>query len=131
MRKLLLVSVLMSAVAPAWADKMTAEEFEAYTTGKTLFYGERGQPYGAEKYLPGRRVQWSFLDGDCKDGVWYPQDEAICFVYEDAPEPQCWTFQATPRGLVAEFLGEVGVTELYEAQDVGQEMLCLGPEVGV
>tara|TARA_R110000787_G_scaffold158289_1_gene272190 strand:- start:311 stop:706 length:396 start_codon:yes stop_codon:yes gene_type:complete len=112
-------------------DMMSAAEFDAYTRGKTLFYGRGGDAYGAEIYHENRRVQWSFLDGVCKEGEWYEEAGLICFVYEDNPDPQCWSFVEGTRGLIARFENEPGTTELYEAQDAGREMLCLGPKVGV
>lgn len=110
---------------------MTAAEFDAYTIGKTLFYGRSGDPYGAEVYLPNRRVRWSFLDGLCKEGEWYEADGLICFVYETNPAPQCWSFERGTSGLIARFEDNPDTTELYEASDPGQEMVCLGPRIGV
>lgn len=110
---------------------MSGEEFETYVTGKTLFFGSRGEAYGVEQYLPGRRVKWSFLDGKCKDGVWYEEAGQICFIYDDSPEPQCWTFERTPSGLSALFENNPQATQLYEAQQSDEPMLCLGPDVGV
>ena len=43
---------------------LSAEDFAARVQGKVLTYGLAGEPYGAEEYLPDRRVRWSFLDGD-------------------------------------------------------------------
>ena len=84
-------------------DMMSAAEFDAYTRGKTLFYGRGGDAYGAEIYHENRRVQWSFLDGVCKEGEWYEEAGLICFVYEDNPDPQCWSFVEGTRGLIARF----------------------------
>ncbi len=126
---LILLSLL---AAPASADTLTADAFDAYTRGKTLFYGADGAPYGAERYLDGRRVIWTFLDGECQDGVWYENDDGqICFVYENNLDPQCWSFRQGPRGLIARFENDPQATELYEAEDIGEEMLCYGPDVGV
>lgn len=113
------------------AEPMSAAEFEAYVTGKTLYYGRSGDAYGAEIYRENRQVTWSFLDGNCKDGHWYNEGRNICFVYEDRPEPQCWTFERGPRGLIARFENNPDSAALYEAQDGGEEMVCLGPKVGV
>ena len=130
--KIFALALALLTALPAYAqDRMSAEEFDAYTQGKTLFYGREGSAYGAEIYHENRRVQWSFLDGVCKEGKWYEQGELICFVYEDNPDPQCWSFVEGTRGLIARFENEPNTTELYEAQDQGQEMLCLGPKVGV
>lgn len=116
----------------AMADTaMSGPEFDAYTRDKTFYFAEAGQPYGAEEYLPDRRVRWSFLDGRCKDGQWYEQAGQICFVYEDNPDPQCWSFFDNPAGLVARFEGASGGTVLYETRQSDQPMMCLGPDVGV
>lgn len=133
MRTLLALMLSLLLALPTLAqDLMTAEEFDAYTRGKTLFYGSNGQAYGAEIYHDNRRVQWSFLDGQCKEGEWYKNDAGlICFVYDDTPDPQCWSFTRGARGLIARFENDPNTTELYEAQDMGEEMICLGPKVGV
>ena len=110
---------------------ISADEFDAYTRGKTLFYGLDGQAYGVERYFDNRRVIWSFLDGQCKEGVWYEENDQICFVYEDNFDPQCWTFREGPNGLIAQFENDPDATELYEVEDFGEEMLCYGPDVGV
>lgn len=117
---------------PALGDApMSAAEFNAYTLGKTLYFGTDGRAYGVERYLNNQRVVWSFLDGKCQDGIWYEEADQICFVYEGRPAPQCWSFSKGPNGLVARFENDPEATQLYEATDIGEEMLCLGPEVGV
>lgn len=130
MKTLALLFALLAAPLAA-QDLLTAEEFDAYTRGKTLFYGQNGQAYGAEIYHENRRVEWSFLDGECKTGEWYEDAGLICFVYEDNPNPQCWSFTRGTGGLIARFENRPNTTELYEAEESGQEMLCLGPKVGV
>ncbi|MEP2717161.1 hypothetical protein [Pseudophaeobacter sp.] len=123
-----LLTLPLSAQA---AEPLSAEEFDRYTQGKTLFYGFDGTAYGVERYLPDRRVIWSFLDGRCQEGSWYEEAGQICFVYEDNSGPQCWSFALTPNGLNARFQNDPQATELYESGDIDEEMLCLGPEVGV
>lgn len=129
--KLSLCAALLAVMAGAAAAAMTAEEFDAYTEGRTLYYAQDGRDYGVEQYLPGRRVRWSFLDGKCKTGRWYAEAERICFVYDDNPAPQCWTFERSGGGLRALFEDAPGQIELYEARASEEPMLCLGPEVGV
>lgn len=117
---------------PAQAETpLSAAEFDAYSRDLTLYYATDGQSYGAEQYLPDRRVRWSFLDGNCKEGQWYESSGLICFVYEDNPDPQCWSFYRRPNGLMARFENDPGKTELYEVKQSDEPMLCLGPEVGV
>lgn len=133
MKQFLASAALISASAlSAWAaEPMSGAEFEAYVTGKTLYFGQNGEAYGVEEYLDNRRVRWSFLDGQCKDGVWYEEGDMICFVYEDNPDPQCWSFFRESTGLRAIFENDPNATTLYEAQQGDEPMLCLGPEVGV
>ncbi|MCT4607918.1 MAG: hypothetical protein N4A70_01780 [Pelagimonas sp.] len=127
-----LSSTLLTLALPAIADTpMTAEEFDAFVTGQTLYFGSSGQPYGAEEYLPNRQVRWSFMDGQCKDGYWYEEADLICFLYEDTPDPQCWSFFKTDTGLRALFENDPANTTLYEVNRSEQPMVCLGPEVGV
>lgn len=126
------IAALLASAALAQSP-MTAEEFDAYSRGKTFYYGSGGEAYGVEQYFDGRRVTWSFLDGECADGVWYEQNGMICFEYEAVPDPgpQCWTFFHGPSGLVAQFNGDASQTTLYEVESADKPMMCPGPEVGV
>lgn len=127
-----LCAVMATAALPALAaEALNATQFESYVLGKTLYFGQAGQSYGVEEYLPDRKVRWSFLDGKCKDGFWYEQADQICFVYEDTPDPQCWSFYQEGSGLRAVFENDPANTVLYEAQQNDEPMLCLGPDVGV
>ena len=110
---------------------LSAEEFAARVEGKVLTYGLSGEPYGAEEYLPDRRVRWSFLDGECDEGFWYPEGDAICFVYQDTPTPQCWKFFDTGSGIRADFLSDPADDSLYEVDRGEGPLYCTGPEVGV
>jgi len=87
--------------------------------------------YGVEEYLPNRRVRWSFLDGECKEGEWFTEGSEICFQYEDGTGPQCWTFFQGANGLRARFRGDDPGSELYEARQTDEPMMCLGPRIGV
>jgi hypothetical protein len=119
--------------APALAETpMTGTEFDDYTRDKTFYFAEGGRPYGGEEYFDNRRVRWSFLDGKCKDGIWYEDAGHICFVYEDTPDPQCWSFFKRSHGLEARFEGGGdGATVLYESRQSEKPMICHGPDVGV
>ena len=127
------ITCLMLAIgAPAFADApLTADEFEAYTTGKTLSYGTGGFAYGIEEYFEDRRVRWSFIGGECQDGEWYPAGDMICFVYEKIGSPQCWTFYQRPGGLSARFENDPESTELVETRQTRDPLICLGPTPGV
>ena len=126
-----ILATVLAWPGPAVAG-MSAAEFDAYTRGQTFHYGTAGaEPYGAEEYLPGRRVRWSFLDGECQDGYWYADGPRICFVYDTEPEPQCWQFERGSEGLEARFDGDDGVTELYEMEKSRAPLTCPGPKIGV
>ena len=133
MRRLfaLAVAVIFTPLMCVAEGKLSATEFDALTRGKTFYYGKDGAPYGAEQYLEGREVVWSFLDGKCKRGQWYEEAGLICFVYEDPADPQCWSFESQTGGLIARFENDPAATELYEVTQNPKPMLCLGPEVGV
>ncbi|WP_373049641.1 hypothetical protein [Thalassovita aquimarina] len=126
-----IVPLLFCATAAQADTAMSGPEFDAYTRGKTFYYAENGAPYGGEEYLDDQRVRWSFLDGDCKEGRWHQDGALICFVYDDSPEPHCWSFFQSPDGLVARFEGDPGQTVLYEVNKSDEPMLCLGPKTGV
>ncbi|MEP1969469.1 hypothetical protein [Shimia sp.] len=130
MKHLLLTACLLGTNVSA-QSAMTGPEFDAYTQGKTLFFAADGQQYGVEEYLPDNRVRWSFMDGQCKEGLWYEQANQICFVYEDSVRPQCWSFYLSPGGISAVFEDNSDGRVLYEVQASSEEMICLGPEVGV
>ena len=102
----LFMLVLVHTVPAQAQAPLSAEAFEAHTQGRTLLFYSQGRAYGAEHYMPNRKVTWSFLDGECQDGYWYPQGELICFVYEGVEAPQCWTFYTEGSGLRALFDGE-------------------------
>ncbi len=131
MLRLVAILFLLPAYTASAQSALSGADFDEYTRGKTLFYGFQGQVYGVERYLPNRRVIWSFLDGNCKEGVWYEQNDQICFIYEDRLDPQCWVFTRSAGGLIAQFEGDPAETELYEAEDIDEEMVCYGPDVGV
>lgn len=129
--RILFIAILLFGQPVLAETPMSAEAFDRYTRGKTLFYTADGERYGAEEYLENRRVRWSFLDGKCKDGLWYQNGSDICFVYEDNPDPQCWQFSQGAGGLIAKFTSPGGDDTLYEIEGESEEMLCHGPEVGV
>jgi hypothetical protein len=131
MMRSLSFALVLAAHSAAAAEPMSAAEFEAYVEGRTLYFGFEGEAYGVESYLPNRRVLWSFLDGQCKDGFWYEDSGLICFLYEDRNDPQCWSFYREGDRLRAVFANDPDNTILYEAEQTDEPMTCLGPEIGV
>lgn len=123
---LILATTLVHAETP-----LDADAFDATVTGRTLVYGTEAGPYGIEEYLPGRRVRWSFLDGECMDGRWYPQGDAICFAYEGRESPECWRFFRDGAQLGARPTGEPDSAPLYVIADSPEPLICRGPRLGV
>ncbi len=124
--------IVMTTLPTSLLAGMSASEFEAYVTGHTLTYSDRGVTYGIEEYLPDRRVRWAYFGDQCQDGFWYESNDQICFVYENNPDaPQCWVFTNHGERLSAMFAGSDDGRELYEAQKSDEPMVCLGPDVGV
>ena len=100
MRWVVLATLGLLPVESGAETPMSAADFEARVTGKTLTYSNEGVAYGAEEYLSDRRVRWSFLDGECQEGRWYVAGDQICFVYDDIPDPQCWRFYVAGLSLI-------------------------------
>lgn len=83
---------LLLLASPALAETpITADQFDAFASGKTLIWSQDGQAYGLESYLPGRKLLWSEEGGTCLSGS-YAQaaNGQICFTYDDATPPDCW-----------------------------------------
>ncbi|WP_108484704.1 hypothetical protein [Oceaniglobus ichthyenteri] len=131
MKHFIFAAFALLATPLAAETPLTGPEFDAYTQGKTLYFNSGGVSYGVEEYMPNRRVRWSFLDGECKEGEWYENGSQICFEYDDGTGPQCWTFFKGQGGLRARFEGENVSDFLYEARQSDEPMVCLGPKIGV
>ncbi|MFT5066586.1 MAG: hypothetical protein ACJAXK_001091 [Yoonia sp.] len=124
--------IFLVLAAPAFADDaMNATEFDAYTKGKTITFGVAGDDaYGIEQYQDNQRVIWSFLDGECSNGVWYESKGNICFRYDFDPDPKCWKFYDEPNGLRAVYMNRPNTSVLYEALESGKPLICPGPNLG-
>jgi hypothetical protein len=131
MRCLPLLFLLAALPANAADGPMSAAEFESYATGKTLTYALGGEVYGAEQYLPGRRVIWAFKGDECREGYYYEEAGQVCFVYEQDGTPQCWTFQQGAGGVRARFADDPEGAELAAVDESPQPLICAGPDVGV
>lgn len=110
---------------------MTAEAFEAWSTGQTLDYHDGGSYWGSEQHLPGRLTLDADADGTCRKGHWFPEGDAICFQYEMIEGTFCWYFwregdRVTARSTDA---GEDGPTYVVTPSDA--PLNCSGPDVGV
>jgi len=121
---------LLCLSAPALADTaMTAAEFEAWSTGRTLDYVADGAPWGSEMHLPNRATIDADEGGVCRSGHWYPQGDDICFVYEYDSGPFCWRFLKAGDRVIAEFLGEAFADQITVT--LSDAPIPCSPEVGV
>jgi len=109
---------------------MTAEEFDAFSLGKTLDYSIDGQLYGSEMHLSGRRTRDADVGGPCLDGTWFAEGDQICFVYDGDPTHHCWRFWRQGDGVVALPSG-IADTTPSDVTIAETPLICAGPEVGV
>ena len=127
-----LALVLCALATPAAADDpMTAAEFEAYVTGKTLSYSQYNEIFGIEEYLPNRQVRWKVSEDDCHYGHWYEKEGLICFTYDYDVGEHCWTFWKGETGLKALSTNDLPGAELSEVEQTTNGLSCPAPDVGV
>lgn len=117
-----------NAPALPLSTPLSAAEFDAYATGKTLSFALGGLVWGSEQYLPGHQVLWAFKGQTCEFGQWYEDKGAICFIYEGKADANCWYFYRGATGLMAQYLG--GSSRLSEVGQTPEPMNCAGPQVG-
>jgi hypothetical protein len=110
---------------------MTAAEFEAFSTGKTMDYAIGSDAWGREEYLPGRRVRFSFTDDECRFGSWYEQGQMVCFIYDGDTDPKCWTYFTDGKNVTTQFAPDGPAATLSSVRPTKEPLVCLGPEVGV
>lgn len=110
---------------------ISPQEFEQMSRGKTLHFSRDGKIFGVEQFYRRHRSTWQFADGECDDGVWYPENGFICFQYTKNPEPQCWHFLRTDNGLVARPEGSTPDMDLHLERTDQEPLDCKGPDVGV
>ncbi|MEM9047448.1 MAG: hypothetical protein AAGC92_01905 [Pseudomonadota bacterium] len=126
-------AMMFWAPAPAAADTeiLGEEGFRALAEGQTLWFEQGGVPFGAEQYFDGGRTLWRPEGGLCEYGIWYEQDGAICFVYENGTGPQCWQVLRRDGEVFARSLSDPsGLAELKMSRRDQQPLDCPGPSVG-
>lgn len=131
MKPVFAACALLGTVLPALAQTpLTADQFEAHVTGHTITYRQFSGIFGVEEYLAGRQVRWSVAENLCQYGSWYPEGEAICFVYEHDPTPHCWTFWLEAGSLRALSVNDLPGAELSEVDRTTTPLSCPGPDIG-
>lgn len=126
-----LALAFLLAAGSAEAQPMTAEEFEAWSTGRTLDYYVDGVYWGSEQHLQGRRTLDADADGPCRDGRWFALPEMICFLYESEPGEHCWRFRREGSAVLADLVGEPAGGPRITVIPRDEPLACAGPDVGV
>lgn len=122
---------LAHPVAATETIPLAGTTFAARVTGKTIYFEQYGRAYGAETYRGDGSVIWRFFGEDCQEGSWYPEGDAICFVYDYAPtEPQCWHFFDSPDGLVGRVVGADPAEDLLGRRESAAPLICDRPYFG-
>lgn len=126
----LLIFTAQAAVAD---DPTPPQVFKRLTYGKTFDFSSNGFVYGRETYLPGNRVIWDDLSGiQCGHGIWYAQDNQICFEYDHDPGvPKCWHFFEGDGGEhLLEYVSPGEDDGDYRMIETDGGMMCPNPFIG-
>lgn len=129
MIRLLMILVLMPAASLA-DDAMSVEQFRAYAEGKTLYFAQKGAPYGIEQYQKDQHSVWQYSDGTCAKAVWHSRKNLICFVYEGTSEEICWSFFMNGDQVSARALGADPADDLIVIWRDDRPIMCKAPGVG-
>ena len=128
------LALLVLLVVPALAEtRLSPEEFERLSTGRTLYFTQAGELFGAEEYHENREVIWRFAGGQCVRGVWWAEEgDSICFNYAGSELGQCWGFYEDDDGYFARSEGsEDSSGDLRVADSSRAPLPCEGPDSGV
>lgn len=124
--------LLALAAMPATAKEIiTADEFEALSTGKTLYFSFEGAPYGAEQFYKGRRSLWQYRNGECTAGAWHNDGPKLCFLYEDNFDLQCWEMYRRDGEIFVQSESATAGEELKLDRIDEVPLPCIGPDLGV
>ncbi len=67
------------------APNISFEDWRTMTAGKTVIYEIDGITVGYESYLGEGKVNIRVEDGSCIEGIWYMEQSAFCFDWQDGP----------------------------------------------
>lgn len=129
MRRVFITLLCLSGSAAAAETQMTATDFEAWSTGKTLVYSRDGNLWGSETHLAGRGTVDDDEGGICRSGQWYPRGDDICFTYENSPGPFCWRFLRDGDQVFAQYSDDAFAPRF--AVTLGDAPVACTPGVGV
>jgi hypothetical protein len=93
MKAVTLILALSLAAPAAAQEQMTPEAFLDLALGRTLSFSSisSGNLVGVEQFLRRDLSVWADESGRCTYGRIEERGPLLCFVYEDAPDPNnCW-----------------------------------------
>lgn len=110
---------------------MTADEFDAFSRGKTLDYSVNGRIWGSETYGPDRKTLDADVGGPCLEGRWFAEGDAICFVYPARDGQHCWQYWRVGDAVFARPLSAAPGDPPQRVTVASGPLACPGPDVGV
>jgi hypothetical protein len=94
LRALAFLGLTLAAAPPAFAqDSVDPRRFLDAAVGKTLTFRSyrSGRLVGEEQFLRRDLSVWTDISGRCTYGNIVIEENQICFLYEDDPDPEnCW-----------------------------------------
>lgn len=128
---LFLSAQIAAAQIAAAQTPMTPDEFDRWSTGRTLDYSVDGQVWGSEAYFPGRKVRDADAGGPCRDGSWYADGDSVCFVYPAFDGTHCWHFWREGDQVFAKPVQAAPEDPSQLVTPAASPLACPGPDVGV
>ena len=106
---------------------LNAEQYDGISLGKTIYLDQGDEFYGAEQHFEGRRTMWKQAGGECVEGFWYQEGDAICFTYPALGDTACWLIFQTDVGIKARLVGADPMDDLLIVAVDTNELLCETP----
>ncbi|MCF6305495.1 MAG: hypothetical protein L3J33_08995 [Rhodobacteraceae bacterium] len=133
--KTLISLIFMAFAAPAISQEiMSAEEFDSFSVGTTLYFYQNGRFYGSEQFFEDRQSVWRAQDGSCVNGKWDEVENGICFLYDGSDELHCWQLTREDGTIMIESMfppiGQATTILEVDGQDT-IPIICTAPSLGV
>lgn len=110
---------------------MSPDTFQSLSLGKTLYFSQAGEFYGAEQYFKGNRVRWQYPNGECTEGSWFGVGNTLCFEYDGVAGAQCWIMWDEKGQLLARRSDVENDLPIQLERKDELPLPCAGPDLGV
>ncbi len=133
--KIAVTLLFLASAIPAFSqDLLSADEFDNFSVGTTLYFYQNGRFYGSEQFFENRQSVWRAQDGSCVNGKWDEVQNGICFLYDGSDELHCWQLTRDNDTIMIEsmFPTKGQATTILEVD--GQDtipIICTAPSLGV